>query len=280
MLVTIPPETDLSQYRGHPVELESFQGPLDLLLHLIKKDRIEIWEISVSRITSQYLEYLSTLRSLNIEVAGEFLVMAATLMRIKSQNLLPRPSVGADADEEEEPLTREGLIARLAEYRRVREAARAMGEMEWSQGRKHPRGAAAALGPGFTYPLREPRLLDLTEYLRLLLAKKEEEVPAHNVRLEDIRLEDQMDWVDAVLREAQAGGDRPESEGQGLPFRRLLRRPGFRLEVVVTFLAILELARLQRLYLLQPEAMAEIWILAREMQAVPDVLENAAEELT
>jgi segregation and condensation protein A len=97
---------DPSAFHGHPVDLEVFSGPLDLLLHLIQKDRIEIWEISISRITQQYLAHLRSLEALNVEIAGEFLNMAATLMRIKSQMLLPR-LVPEGAGEDEIPLTRE-----------------------------------------------------------------------------------------------------------------------------------------------------------------------------
>ncbi len=80
---------DPAAFHGHPVDLEVFSGPLDLLLHLVQKDKIEIWEISISRITQQYLDHLRSLEALNVEIAGEFLVMAASLMRIKSQMLLP-----------------------------------------------------------------------------------------------------------------------------------------------------------------------------------------------
>ncbi len=260
-LPTTTTETDLSQFKGHPVELETFHGPLDLLLHLIKKDRIEIWEISISRITRQYLEYLSTLRALNIEVAGEFLVMAATLMRIKSQNLLPRPSFLPE-EEDEEPLTREDLIERLVEYRKFREAARAMSGLEWAQARKHPRGAAAVLERGHALPLREPKLIDLAEYLEDLLSRREP--PAgHAVHLEEIRLTDQIEWIDRWLQGQGECEDLPDGQGWGFRFSRLLRQPGMRLEVVVTFLAVLELARLQRLRAHQPRALAEIWLAPR-----------------
>jgi len=256
-------EMDLGQFRGHPVHLEAFEGPLDLLLHLIKKDRIEIWQISVSRITHQYLEYLATLRELNIEVAGEFLVMAATLMRIKSQNLLPRPSFLSEDEDEEAPLTREELIERLIEYRKYREAAGALSRMESVQIRRHPRGAAATLEPGYRLPLREPKLVDLAEYLGELLSRSEP-AAGHQVHLEEIKLEDQLAWVNEALENAELFESLPEEEERGIRFHRLLRRAGLRLEVVVTFFAILELARLQRLRLWQKQALEEIWVTRRE----------------
>ena len=253
---------DLSQFRGHPVQLETFQGPLDLLLHLIKKDRIEIWQISISRITQQYLEHLSTLQTLNIEVAGEFLVMAATLMRIKSQNLLPRPSFLPEEEEGEEPLTREGLIARLMEYRAFREAAREMTSMEIRRTHMHPRGVVAGLEPGTRFPLREPKLINLAEYLHELLSGRPE-AAGHQVHLEEIRLQDQIDWVCRCLDAPEAFEQLPEAGTVALRFTRLLRRSGLRLEIVVTMLAVLELAKLQRLRVWQQRALDDIWLLAR-----------------
>ena len=100
---------DISQFRGHPISLDNFSGPLDLLLFLVQKDKVEIWEISISRITEQYLAYLRSLESLNVEIAGEFLVMAATLIRIKSQMLLPRPE-SRDEETDAPFMTREELI--------------------------------------------------------------------------------------------------------------------------------------------------------------------------
>jgi segregation and condensation protein A len=275
------PDAEASQFRGHPVHLDTFEGPLDLLLHLIKRDQVEIWEISIARITRQYLEYLATLHAMNIEVAGDFLVMAATLMRIKSQNLLPRPSALPETDEDAEPLTREGLIARLVEYKKYREAARSLLRMEAAQVRRHPVGVAASVGAGHAYPLREPRLIDLFEYLRDLLDRKEP-APGHHVRLEEIRLEDQLEWVRDRMASGEEFEEIPGGPGAGIPFIRLLRRPWLRMEIAVTFLAILELARLQQLRLWQRRALEEIWIL---VCAVPEVapgpsLSVADEEMT
>lgn len=255
-------EADLSRFQGHPVRLERFEGPLDLLLHLIKKDRIEIWEISISRITRQYLDYLATLQALNIEVAGEFLVMAATLMRIKSQNLLPRPSFLTEEDEGEEPMTRDQLIARLLEYKRFREAARAMAGMEQRQIRRHTRGATEALDAGHLFPLRPPRLFDLAEYLKELLERDEPE-SGHEVHLEEIKLEDQIAWLEEWLADPRRWETVPGTGESGFLFHHCLRQPGLRLEVVVTFLAILELAKLQRLRLWQHGTLEEIWLTAR-----------------
>ena len=113
----IDEELDESAYK---VSLPSFKGPLDLLLHLIKQNEIDIYDIPIAHITQQYLAYLELMRALDLEVAGEFLVMAATLMRIKAKMLLPLPAVG---EEEEEGDPREELVQRLVEYRQFKEAA-------------------------------------------------------------------------------------------------------------------------------------------------------------
>ena len=127
---------------AYTVRLERvFQGPLDLLLHLVREQEVEIHEIEISKVLSGYLEYLKALRDLDIELAGEFLVMAATLMSIKSRSLLPRESV--DLERELDP--RDELIQRLIEYRRFKEASDDLGERYEVRALQHPRG-----GSGFT----------------------------------------------------------------------------------------------------------------------------------
>ncbi|MCA9728120.1 MAG: segregation/condensation protein A [Candidatus Eisenbacteria bacterium] len=251
--------TESTPYRGHPVRLETFEGPLDLLLEIIKQNREEIWEISISRITRQYLEYLETWRALNIEVAGEFLVMAASLMRIKSQMLLPRPSF-VQEDDEEAPLTREGLITKLLEYRRFKEVALRLRQKEDDQGQRFVRGAPASLEAGYQLPLREPRLIDLVTYFQDVV-NKQKEVVRHEVQLEEIALEDQMDWIRSSLGGSVELERLPNGEGDALRFSRLLRRENSTLEVVVTFLAVLELAKLQGVSVRQFQTFAEIWLM-------------------
>jgi segregation and condensation protein A len=246
---------DPGAFHGHPVDLEVFSGPLDLLLHLIQKDRIEIWEISISRITQQYLEHLRSLEALNVEIAGEFLVMAASLMRIKSQMLLPRPvfeDQGADAL----PLTREGLIQKLLEYRRYREAAISLRRMEEDRQRHLPRGSTPELAKEHLYPLREASVVDLAAYLRDVVERPHGE-PTHDVHLEEIRIEEQIEYVLGVVA----------ASPRAVLFTELLRRPWWRLEWIVTFLAILELIRLGKIVALQEEVFGQIYLLPSEEAA-------------
>ena len=112
---------------AYPVRLENFEGPLDLLLHLIKKHEVNIYDIPIALVTQQYLEYMDLMRDLNLDVAGEFLVMAATLIHIKSRMLLPRPDPTQE-DPEEDP--REALVRRLLEHQRFKAAAELLAKPE------------------------------------------------------------------------------------------------------------------------------------------------------
>lgn len=250
---------DPAAFHGHPVDLEVFSGPLDLLLHLIQKDRIEIWEISISRITQQYLEHLRSLEALNVEIAGEFLVMAASLMRIKSQMLLPQPAAEEDGTEAL-PLTRDGLIQKLLEYRRYREAAMSLRRMEEDRQRHLPRGWTPSLSKDHLYPLREANVVDLAAYLREVVHRPQGE-PTHDVHLEEIRLEEQIDYLLQVIA----------SRGEPVRFIEFLRRPWWRLEWIVTFLAVLELIRLGKILALQEEAFGEIYIIGRDPESVSEL---------
>ncbi|MCA9755053.1 MAG: segregation/condensation protein A [Candidatus Eisenbacteria bacterium] len=255
----IQSESESKQFRGYPVHLDRFEGPLDLLLELIKQNKEDIWDISITRITQQYLDYIGTLQALEIEIAGEYLVMAATLMRVKSQMLLPRPSFVPMDEEDDPPLTREGLIAKLLEYRRIREAAEDLRRREGEQGRRFVRGTLASLEKGYQLPLREPRLIDLVRYFRDVLDRDKEE-RKHEVHLEEVDLDDQMAWVRLGMSGEIPREPIPGSDKTGLRFSKLLRSEGAVMEVVVTFLAVLELSKGQQLRTWQVEAFQEIWL--------------------
>jgi segregation and condensation protein A len=248
---------DATQFRGHPVALEVFSGPLDLLLHLVQKEKIDIWEISVAKITEEYLAYLRSLEALNVEIAGEFLVMAASLIRIKSQMLLPRPiRSGADDDA---PLTREQLIEKLLEYRRYKDAAACLRTLEEERQRKLPRGTVPLLGKDHLFPLREIRTTDLGVYLREVLHRAASPVPMHEVHMEEIRLEERIEHLLQILR----------TRAEAVLFTDLLGRRWWRLEWIVTFLATLELARQGRIVVLQEEPFGDLWLVPNEYTNSP-----------
>src|SRR6266571_7772719 len=144
----------------YKVKLEVFEGPLDLLLYLIKQDEIDIYDISLERITSQYLEYLQAFKELNIELAGEFIVMAANLIYLKSRSLLPvdQQPPGEDAEEDD---PRWDLIRQLIEYRKFKEAAAQLHVRELEQERIFTRDAGAVAMPDALLPLHEVGIFQL-----------------------------------------------------------------------------------------------------------------------
>lgn len=122
------------QYKVH---LESFEGPLDLLLHLIEKNRIDIYDIPIALLTEQYMDYLAKFKEFNIEIASEFLVMAATLLQIKSKILLPDTKIEAETTNEEEIDPRQELVERLLEYRRYKEISNILNDMAQEAGQRY-----------------------------------------------------------------------------------------------------------------------------------------------
>lgn len=236
------------------VRLDNFEGPLDLLLHLIKADEIEIWEISISRITQQYVQYLELMEALNLEIAGEFLVMAAALMRIKSKGLLPRP-ITLDP-EGDEPCSEEELIRKLLTYKLFKEVAGALKQRQEEAGPRFPRGFRPQLPKGYSYPLEEVDLFTLAEALRSAESTEPRPEAIHEVHIEDVRLEDQVAIVLAKLDEA----------GGRLTFGTLFGEAPRRIEIAVTLLAVLELARQQVVQVMQDQAFEDIWIVTREFE--------------
>lgn len=240
-------------FTGHPVKLPLFQGPLDLLLHLIEREEIDVLDVCIEHITSQYLEHLAALESLNIEVAGEFLVMAAQLLEMKSRMLLPRPERG-EPEEEEAGDPRAELIARLLEYRRykvvadeLRERAElqrlifSRGELNEGNGNGNGNGAAGYL------MLNEVSAFDLWAAFQSVLSRAQE-TPVGEVVRPRFTVAQKMAWVAARLRWAQ----------EPVRFVDLFEEGATRLEVIVTFLALLELIRQRRVRVVQERLLGEL----------------------
>jgi segregation and condensation protein A len=247
-------------FTGHPVKLPpgsgtaAFEGPLDLLLYLIERDEIDIFDIPVEHITSQYLEYLATLDSLNIEVAGEFLVMAAQLLEIKSRMLLPQPERPED-DEEEVGDPRAALVARLIEYRRYKAVAdelRARAEVQryiFSR-----RGVVNGNGNGnghHEHPylmLNDVSTFDLWAAFQTVLSRAAEAPTDGEVVRPRFTVGQKVAAIVSRLRWAK----------EGMRFVELFDEGATRLELIVTFLALLELIRLRRVRVAQPQLFGEI----------------------
>ncbi len=227
------------------VKLERFEGPLDLLLHLIKRDEIDIYDIPIAHITRQYLEYLELMRALDLDVAGEFLVMAATLMRIKARMLLPVPTT----EEEEVGDPREELVQRLLEYRQYKEVAGTLKLREEDRRLLYERGILPGEEEAGPLPLQPATLFDLLDALNRVLSRIPEKSP-YEVQAETFTLEERM----AALRRMLEEEDRVD-------FTRLLEGCAVRLEAVVTFMALLELMRQGEVMILQTELFGAITLI-------------------
>jgi len=241
------PEADPVPIAAEPiatysVRLPVFEGPLDLLLHLIRINEVEITDIPIARIGEQYLEYLRLMEELDLEVVGEYLVMASTLAWIKSRMLLPAERVGEDGEEID---PRAELVARLLEYQRFKEVAAELGERE-----RLGRDVFAARGFGLEAPAEADReidvgLFDLVEaYRRALAASRESTAKAHEIEAEEITVRERMMEIMTLLEpHSSTDFDVLLREGHQRPYTRLL--------VVVTFIAILELTRLAAIRIYQ-----------------------------
>lgn len=245
-----PPEFE-QQELPLQVKLEAFEGPLDLLLHLIKKNEIDIYDIPIVLITRQYLEYLEMMKHLNLDVAGEFLLVAATLLHIKSKMLLPA-SEQEDEEEGEEGAEdpRAELVRRLLEYQRFKEAAL---ELD-----KHPllerevftrRFFEENLLEGAEEVLEgEVSLFDLLEAMKKVLANLSPE-EFQEISLDHLSIKDKITQIMERLWDAES-----------VAFQELFTSLTPRREVIVTFLALLELLRLRMIKIYQPEPFGNIRI--------------------
>jgi segregation and condensation protein A len=220
------------------VQLEMFEGPLDLLLHLIKKNEVNITDIPIATITEQYLATLELMQSLNLDIAGEFLVMAATLIHIKSRMLLPAGD--DDVEEEEGADPRDELVRRLLEYQRFKDAADQLERREILTRDVFVRTAAPAETPA-RVGFREVSVFELLTALRRVI----ERLPNgafHEVTLDKITVREKMTLLLDTLR----------VDGK-LLFESLFAEVKTRMEVIVTFLAMLELVKVRAVRIFQEE---------------------------
>jgi segregation and condensation protein A len=213
------------------VKLTEFEGPLDLLLFFIKRDELDIYNIPISRIANEFLEYLHLMSQLDLEVAGEFIVMAATLMQIKVRMLLPRDE---NAPEEEDP--RAELVRRLVEYKRFKEMAQEMGDIEEDQRKVYYRKFFAA-DPRIHQEVEQEDLLQDVTLFNLIGAYKlaMEQMPkkvVHEVKLLNVTIDEQMGYVVDFIK---VNG--PSS------FLSIVRHITEKIRIIVTVIAMLELTK-------------------------------------
>lgn len=228
----------------YQVRLVQFEGPLDLLLHLIRRDKINIYDIPISHITREYLAYIEIMQELELEVAGEFFVMAATLMRIKSQMLLPRH----DAIEEEELDPREELVRNLIEYRKFKEAASCFAEREEDRRRVFPRPVVRPPEAEIVEEHADVTMFDLLEALQGVFKNLQHQA-IYRVVPDSVTVEQKIETIRGNL-------DR-RSE---ILFTELFDAGYTKIEIVVTFLALLEMIKLGELIARQMGHGTDIWL--------------------
>ena len=236
----------------YKVRLEIFEGPLDLLLYLIKRDEIDIYDVSLERITSQYLAYLETFQMLNIEVASEFIVMAANLMYIKSRTLLPVSQQPPEEDAEDDD-PRWELIRQLVEYKKFKDAAQFLRTRD-AEGAEFY--AAAPEAPDLGAPANAPPQVGIFDLIRAFQKVLKRFDEAHSLR--EI-IDDRWtvsDKIDFLLSTVPVGGR--------MRFEELFTEASSRSEVIVTFLAILELIKLHFLEIEQHTTLGEISVMRPE----------------
>jgi segregation and condensation protein A len=241
------------------VELDVFHGPFDLLLYLVQREELDVFDIPISRITQHYLECMQQMQLINVELAGEFLVMASTLMEIKSRMLLPRTNA---ADEAEEADPRLELVRQLLEYKKFRNAAIRLQDLVRDQQRRYPRAVVeppAAEDPGEAV-IRDVELWDLVSAFGRLMRETLALAPT-SITYDETPIETYMERIVRLLAE----------QGQ-LAFSELLSGAP-RGRVLAMFLAILELVKTKQVRAEQNELFGEIWILPPE----PSPSEAAAE---
>jgi segregation and condensation protein A len=231
------------------VKLPRFEGPLDLLLFLVSRQEYDIMDLPMAEITESYLAVMDSIGVENLEDAGEYLPMVATLLAIKAKMMLPRPKLEESADEIEDP--RRELAQRLLLYQKAREEAERLGRYEnlmlerWELGRPAKPPAAEPTPEELLLPMT---LYDLTRALEDILARHEDGA-AHQVHLDKISLEQRIQWVLDLLQQLERFG-----------LLKLLQTERERMLWVVTILAVLELAKRQKLRLVQNKQFAEIHV--------------------
>jgi segregation and condensation protein A len=244
-------EPDFSETRAQPcqIKLDVFEGPLDLLLHLVKKHELPILDIPISFITERYLAYLDLMKRLNLDIAAEYLVMAATLAHIKSRLLLPQQAATGDPDEpDDEADPRAELVRRLLEYQKYKDAAEKLSQRPVAGRDIFFRGAAPPVAIAGDAPLADVPIFELLEALDRVM-KKAKITLSHEVVVERISIVDRINGiVDRLELEPELSFESlllAEDTGSLAQLKHL---------IVITFLAILEMAKLRMVKLKQNAA--------------------------
>ena len=233
------------------VQLEIFEGPLDLLLYLVKKEEVDIYEVNLTKIATQFIEYVRLMKELDLDIAGEFLVMAATLMYIKSRELLPKNQQIEAPEEEDEEDPRWELIRQLVEYKKFKDAAAKLQERELLQEQIYARvpGRPEFASEPATAVRPEVSIFDLVNAVNSILKRFGQRQQTRDVFEDKWTVSEKIEMIGGLVRSRSR-----------LRFSELFEQATHRIEVVVTFLALLELIRMKQLRVFQEEPFAEIEI--------------------
>ena len=234
----------------YKVSLEIFEGPLDLLLYLIKRDEVDIYDSSLERVTSQYLDYIETFKLLNIDLASEFISMAANLMYIKSRTLLPKREQPPEEDAEEDD-PRWELIRQLIEYKKFKDAAGFLHrrELEQEQVFAHTPQKQEKLATDEPVPLAEVSIFDLIRAFQNVLKRFDEAQDFGDIIDDRFTVNDKIELLMNKL-----------TPGKSMKLQDLFQEATSKIEVIVTFLAVLELMKMNQFRARQNELLGEIEI--------------------
>ncbi|MCX7726520.1 MAG: segregation/condensation protein A [Chitinispirillaceae bacterium] len=237
----------------YQVRLEFFEGPLDLLLYLVNKAEVNIVDICVAEITEQYLQYIDLMRELNINVASEYLHMAATLIRLKARELLPDQGGEESGAEEEGIYNREQLIAQLLEYKKFKEAALTLRTFESEHFGAYPRGVAEQIEVSKErddIDLGNISIFDLLSAFKRVLDRAKKEEDLLEVVADTLTIDEKIDKILSILSENQSE----------ILFEELFNDDKRKISIVVTFMAILELVKMGEITFRQEELFGPIYV--------------------
>lgn len=254
------------------IKLPVFEGPLDLLLFLIRKNELDIYDIPIATVTRQYIEVLRSMRELDLDVAGEFFVMAASLMEIKSRMLLPRGQAAVDESADEDPLDpRWELVHQLLQYKKFKEAAAKLDELAAFQRDLLPRQVLEVAVTENERPLKPVDRIELWNAFNLVLRRLAEKLVVGEIKGEEVTVSDKMEELLHLIQTRRAFLFTELFDGRPVTVRVL----------VATFIAVLELTRLRKLRVRQDEAYADIHVEAVDDPAdLPGLLAAPALEST
>ncbi|WP_106497359.1 segregation/condensation protein A [Lentibacillus sp. Marseille-P4043] len=244
--------------QAYQVKIDSFEGPLDLLLHLINRYEIDIYDIPVAQITRQYMEYIHTMQKLELNIASEYLVMASTLLALKSQMLLPKQEIETEDDEfAEDP--REELMGRLIEYRKYKKAAENLQEKELDANQIFTRSPVHFDNVDVDQPVEKGdiSIYDMLGALGKMLERKKWNEPLETkIKRIEISIEERMKEVRQVVKASE----------QGVSFDNLFTYQS-RSHIVVTFMALLELMKEKEVYCVQEKQLDTLYVFYMEEQS-------------